>query len=232
MLTLRPSHERGRARHGWLTSAFTFSFAEYYDEAWMGFRGLRVINEDYIKAGTGFPTHPHRDMEIVTYVLSGELEHTDSTGHKSVIKHGIIQRMTAGRGIRHSEFNHSKTEGLHLLQIWILPEAEGLDPSYEEKRIDGRLVENQLGLLAARDPKGKALAIHADVSIYACQLAAGREQEHRLTPGRHAWVQVASGKISVNGITLEGGDGLAVSDEKLLTFTSQLQAEFLVFDLA
>ena len=232
MLTLRPNAERGRGNHGWLISAFSFSFADYYDPEHMGFRALRVINEDYIKGGSGFPTHPHRDMEIVTYVLSGALEHKDSTGTGSVIRHGDVQRMTAGTGIRHSEFNHSQTEDVHLLQIWLLPEKAALPPSYEEKHFDLASRHNKLCLIAARDGRDGALNIHQDVAIYCAELAAGRQLQHSLAPGRHAYLQLASGELSLNGTAMDEGDGAMLSSESKLEFDAQSACEFLLFDLA
>lgn len=232
MITLRKSAERGHARHGWLDSRFTFSFAEYHDPRHMGFRSLRVINDDHIAAGQGFPTHPHQDMEIITYVLSGAVAHEDSTGTSSVIRPGEVQRMTAGLGVRHSEFNPSPTEELHLLQIWILPERRGLVPGYEQKAFAAEELEGKLRIVADRHGSGGAVTIHQDVALYATRLESGQSVTHPLVPGRHAWVHVARGKVHLNGQALEAGDGAAVSDEKSLTLDTGDRAEVLIFDLA
>jgi redox-sensitive bicupin YhaK (pirin superfamily) len=232
MITLHANASRGRGSHGWLTSAFSFSFADYYNPDMMGFRALRVINDDYIKPASGFPTHSHHNMEIVTYVLSGELEHKDSTGHASIIKPGTVQRMSAGSGVRHSEYNHSPKDDLHLLQIWLLPEADGINPGYEEKPFSPSHFKNKLGLICSRDARHGSLTIHQDVAIYASQLEAGHTVSLPLAAQRHAWIQVAEGKISMNGTLMEGGDGAAISAETKLEITAASAAEFLLFDLA
>ena len=232
MITPRPSAERGHFNHGWLDSYHSFSFAEYFDPAHMGFRALRVINEDRIEAGAGFPTHGHQNMEIITYMLAGELEHKDSLGSGSVIRPGVIQRMTAGTGIRHSEFNPSADNPCHLLQIWMLPERDGLAADYEEKEfpLEGRT--NRLQVIAAPNGAGGGLHINQDIHLYATVIGAGGRVSHPLSPGRHAWVQVASGAVEINGLSLVAGDGAAISDEVELTLTSRDGAECLLFDLA
>jgi redox-sensitive bicupin YhaK (pirin superfamily) len=228
MITIRRSKERGHFDHGWLDTNHTFSFADYYDEKHMGFRTLRVINEDRVAPGQGFGTHPHRDMEIITYVLEGALAHKDSSGGDGVLLPGEVQHMTAGAGIRHSEFNASKEKPVHFLQIWILPERNGLKPGYEQKRfeIDG------LQLVASHDGRDGSLRMHQDADLFAGQLADGKEVKHALAKDRHAWIQVARGSLSVNGAALSAGDGAAVSDESSLAIRSKAPAEFLLFDLA
>ncbi len=236
MITLRPSEERGHANHGWLDSYHTFSFANYYDPDHMGFRALRVINEDRVVPSKGFGTHGHRDMEIVTYVLQGALEHKDSMGNGSVIRPGDVQRMSAGTGVTHSEYNHSAQDPVHLLQIWILPERNNLAPGYEEKRFSAAEKQGKLRLVAARDGRDGAVTVHQDVDLFASLLAPGEAVAHSLRPGRHAWVQVARGAVTLNGQTLKAGDGAAVSPEgdlaTDLTIAAQADAEFLLFDLA
>ena len=232
MITRRPSHERGHFNHGWLDSYHSFSFAEYFDPAHMGFRALRVINEDRIAAEGGFPTHGHQNMEIVTYMLDGELEHKDSLGSGSVIRPGKIQRMTAGTGIRHSEFNPSTENTSHLLQIWMLPERDGLEPGYEEKNFPLEDRTNCLLPIAAPGGAGGALNIHQDIHLYASVLGPSHTLTHALAPDRHAWVQVADGALTLNGQSLAAGDGAAISDESTLAFESAHGAEFLLFDLA
>jgi quercetin 2,3-dioxygenase len=229
MIELRKAAERGRSRHGWLDSRHSFSFADYHDPQRLGFRSLRVINDDRVAPGAGFPTHPHRDMEIVTYVLEGAIEHRDSTGGGSVIRPGDVQRMTAGTGIYHSEFNASESEPLRLLQIWILPAARGLAPGYEQKRFDDR--QGRLRLVASSDGRDGSITVHQDVALYAAVLAAGDRVEHALAPSRHAWLQVARGSLRVAGHSLEEGDGLAVSGQPL-AIEALSPAELLVFDLA
>lgn len=225
MITLRPGKERGHANHGWLDTFHTFSFNTYYDEKHMGFRSLRVINEDRVAGGGGFPTHPHRDMEIVTYVLEGALEHRDSLGTGSVIRPGEIQRMSAGTGIRHSEFNQSKSDPVHLLQIWITPEKNGLKPEYEQKKVPAAW-----SLIASPEGGENAVTIHQDARIWAGRIDSG--VTHELAPGRHAWVQVTRGSIELNGKKLAAGDGAAVSDEAKLELKASEPAEVLLFDLA
>lgn len=231
MITLRKSADRGHADYGWLDTHYTFSFADYYDPAHMGFRGLRVINEDIVAPGGGFPTHGHRDMEIVTYVLSGAIEHKDSLGSGEVLRPGELQRMSAGRGVQHSEFNPSRTDPLHLLQIWILPERSGTNPEYEQKPIPETERHNKLGLLATREPTGSALSIHADATIYGSLLDKDKTVTHELSPGRHAWLQLARGKVRLNGLELSAGDGASVSNEAKLSITALEPSEFLLFDL-
>lgn len=232
MIAIRKSEARGHANHGWLDSYHTFSFANYYDPKYMNFRSLRVINEDVINGGKGFGTHGHTDMEIITYVLEGALEHKDSLGTGAVIKPGEVQRMSAGTGIQHSEFNHSPTDPVHLLQIWLLPDRNGLTPSYEQR--DFPLAERQgrLRLVAARDAKDGAVKIHQDVDLYAAVLDKDARVSHVLQSNRYAWVQVARGSVLLNGLALEQGDGAAVSDESELVIEATADAEFLLFDLA
>lgn len=232
MITIRRSEERGHANHGWLDSRFTFSFADYYDPAHMGFRALRVINEDHVEAGQGFPTHGHRDMEILTYVLDGAVAHKDSTGTAEVVRAGEVQRMTAGTGVHHSEFNPSRSEDLHLLQIWILPERRGLEPGYEQRSFPVEELAGKLRRIADRAGEEGALLVHQDVSLFATRLEKGQAVSHRLDRGRHAWVQVARGRLTLNGQELAAGDGASVSDEQALELVGQESAEALLFDLA
>ena len=232
MIRVRRSEERGLARHGWLESRHTFSFAEYRDPRHMGFRALRVINEDRVQPGQGFGTHAHRDMEIVTYVLEGALEHKDSLGTSSVIRPGEVQRMSAGTGVTHSEYNASRDALVHFLQIWILPERPGLAPSYEERSFPATERQGRLRLVASRDGRDGALTLHQDAAIYAGLLATGDRTELGLRPGRHAWVQVARGAVKLGDETLQAGDGAAVSGESLLALEGVQPAELLVFDLA
>ncbi|WP_017301854.1 pirin family protein [Nodosilinea nodulosa] len=233
MITVRPASERGAANFGWLDSRHTFSFGNYYDPRHMGFASLRVINEDKVTPSQGFGTHGHRDMEIITYVLDGALEHKDSIGTGSVIRPGDVQRMSAGTGIRHSEFNASDTEPVHFLQIWILPETEGIDPGYEQISIAPEAKQGQLRLVGSRDGRNGSVTIHQDVSLYATTLADGDAVEHTLTPGRVAWVQVVRGAVDLNGQALTAGDGAAVSDLDTLSLAGAAQeTEVLVFDMA
>lgn len=232
MILIRRAEERGHANHGWLDTYHSFSFADYEDPAHMGFRSLRVINEDIVEPGMGFGTHPHRDMEIITYVLGGAVEHKDSMGNGSIIRPGDVQRMTAGTGVTHSEFNPSKTERLHLLQIWILPEAEGLKPGYEQKTFPKRKKLNRLRLVASRQPKGGAVKIHQDTHLFVSVLEKGKTVKHKLAEGRHAWLQTAKGSIVLNGKSLRSGDGAAVSGVESLSITAEDEAEILLFDLA
>ena len=231
MMTKRPAAERGHADHGWLDTHHTFSFAHYHDPAHMGFRSLRVINDDVVSPGQGFGTHGHRDMEIITYVIDGALEHKDSLGTGSVLRRGDVQRMSAGSGVTHSEFNHSRTDGLRLLQIWVLPEAAGITPGYQEKRYDDDAKRGRLRLIVAPDGAEGALDIHQDVRLYASLLDKGAGVRHELQSGRHAWVQVVSGRLAINGVELAHGDGAAVSDETQLEFAALDDVEFLLFDL-
>jgi redox-sensitive bicupin YhaK (pirin superfamily) len=232
MITIRRAEDRGHFDHGWLETYHSFSFAGYYDPRHMGFRSLRVINEDWVQPGRGFGTHPHRDMEIITYVLEGALEHKDSTGGGGVIRPGEVQYMCAGTGVTHSEFNHSRTEPVHLLQIWIEPAKEGLEPGYDQKTFDRETVRGRLTLIASPDGAEQSLSINQDARVYASVLEKGQQLSHDLAPGRHAWLQVARGRVQVNGQRLAAGDGAAVSDESRLSVTAEEPAELLLFDLA
>jgi redox-sensitive bicupin YhaK (pirin superfamily) len=232
MITIRRGNERGGGDYGWLKTRHTFSFNDYWDEKWMGFRSLRVINEDFVAPSGGFPTHPHRDMEIITYVLSGELEHKDSLGTGSVILPGDGQRMSAGRGIRHSEFNPSKTDTVHLLQIWILPDKPGHEPSYEQKSFPEAEKRGQLRLIASHDGADGSVKINQDAKLLVSLLTPGDEVKYALGAKRHAWVQIANGEVELNGEELNQGDGAAVSEEKVLHIKGIKEAEVLLFDLA
>jgi len=232
MMTLRSSDERGHADHGWLDSFHTFSFADYYDPKHMGFRSLRVINEDRVTKGQGFGSHPHRDMEIISYVLEGQLEHRDSMGTGSVLRPGDVQRMSAGTGVVHSEFNPSKTEPVHFLQIWILPGKKGIAPSYEEKTFEPSEKRGHLRLVASPDGREGSLTVHADTVVYAGLFDTGEAGELTLESGRHAWVQVARGRVRVNGRELGAGDGAAISKETHVRIEGVEGGEVLVFDLA
>jgi len=232
MITIRKSEERGHFDLGWLDTYHTFSFDQYYDPAHMHFRSLRVINEDRVAPGQGFPTHSHRDMEIITYILSGALEHRDSMGNGSVIRPGDVQRMTAGTGVSHSEFNPSDSEGVHLLQIWILPKAHGLTPGYEEKHFAEEERRGRLRLIASEDGREGSVAINQDARVYATLLEAGQVFTHALPPNRHAWIQLARGTLRLNGLELKQGDGAAVRGESDLTIETHDQGELLLFDLA
>ncbi len=230
MLNIRSNEDRGHANHGCLDTHFTFSFADYYDPAHMGFRALRVINEDFIAPGRGFGTHPHQDMEILSYVLSGELGHKDSLGSGGVIRNGDVQFMSAGTGIRHSEANPSPTETTHMLQIWLLPSQTGLDPKYGQKQFPIASKVNQLHLIASRDGREGSFLIRSEAEMYAGKLTAGTTLEQKLT-GRHGWLQVAAGEITVNQQTLHTGDGVAISDEASVRIAAITDAEILLFDL-
>ncbi|MGF1478483.1 MAG: pirin family protein [Cyanophyceae cyanobacterium] len=232
MITLRKAQERGHADHGWLNTYHTFSFANYYDPEYLGFRSLRVINEDRVTPGAGFGTHGHRDMEIITYVLEGALAHKDSIGNGSVIKPGDVQRMSAGTGILHSEFNHSATEPVHFLQIWLLPNQRGIPASYEQHNFGLAKEPGQLRLVAAPDGREGALTIHQDASIYAAVLNESDRLSYSLNPQRHAWIQVARGAVTLNDVALSQGDGAAVSHETELAIAATADAEILLFDLA
>lgn len=238
MIKVRPSGERGHFNHGWLDTRHTFSFDRYHDPEHMGFRSLRVINEDRVAPGEGFPMHFHRDMEIVTYVLEGALEHKDSLGNGGIIRPGDGQRMSAGSGIQHSEFNASDTEPVHLLQIWIFPEKKGIAPGYEQRSFSREQMRGALVPIAAREADGGAekngaVRIFTDATIYASILDAGQQVEHELARGRHAWVQVARGTVTLNGARLQQGDGAAVSEEaKLALRGEEKNSEVLLFDLA
>lgn len=230
-VTVRKAADRGGGRHGWLETHHTFSFADYFDPAHMGFRSLRVINEDFIAAGAGFPTHPHKDMEIITYVLEGAVAHKDSMGNGSVIRPGEVQRMSAGTGVTHSEFNDSKTEPLHLYQIWILPGRKGLAPGYEQKSFSREEKLGKLRLVASPDGREGSVTIHQDAALYAGLLEPGQKATLPFKPGRHAWVQVARGAVSLGDTLLQKSDGAAVSDEKEVILIATESAEVLVFDL-
>jgi len=232
MITIRKSEERGHLKHGWLDTYHTFSFDQYYDPAHMHFRSLRVINEDRVAAGKGFPTHSHRDMEIITYILSGGLEHRDSMGNGSVIRPGDVQRMSAGTGVAHSEFNPSDSEPVHLLQIWIMPRARNLPSSYEQKAFSKDERRNQLRLVASDDGSNGSVTIQQDAKVYAAILDGDRAIEHTLPDNRYAWLQVARGNLNVNGHELTQGDGAAISRERSLKLVSPDEAELLLFDLA
>jgi quercetin 2,3-dioxygenase len=233
MITIRPSAARGHANHGWLDTHFSFSFANYYDPKHMGFRDLRVINEDWISAGKGFGAHPHNDMEIITYIIEGELSHRDSTGTEATIQQHDVQRMSAGTGVVHSEYNNSE-KPVHLLQIWIMPEADDLQPSYEDRTFLREEKLNQLRLIASHDGRDGSTRINQDASVYASLLESGQALTLDLQPGRHAWVQLVSGELEVNGTRLAQGDGATISDESKLTIAGvggNSAAEFLLFDL-
>ncbi|MEA5513172.1 pirin family protein [Nodularia sp. UHCC 0506] len=222
---------RGHAQFGWLDSHHTFSFGNFYDRDRMGFRTLRVINDDRIAPGAGFPTHSHRDMEILTYVLSGAVEHKDSLGTGSIIRPGDAQIMSAGTGIAHSEFNPSQTEPLHLLQIWILPDKQGLTPRYEQKSFPLAEKRGQLRLIAAKDGRNGAVTIHQDVDLYASILEAGDVVNYHVKPHRYAWLQIAQGVANLNGEELRAGDGVQISGEEKLQISTDINTEFLLFDL-
>lgn len=232
MLKIRKADERGHANWGWLDTHHTFSFADYHDREHMGFRALRVINDDRIAAGAGFPDHPHRDMEIITYVLGGAVAHRDSMGTGSVIRAGDVQRMSAGTGVTHSEYNHSKSEPLHLLQIWLLPEQRGLEPSYEQKTFPDQERRGALRLVASPDGADGSITVHQGVKLYSTLLAPGDRVEYPLAANRHAWIQVAEGAITVNGELLDTGDGAAISGATILKLEGEQDANVLLFDLA
>lgn len=231
MIQLRPSEARGRGKLDWLESYFSFSFSQYYDPAYMNFSNLRVINEDYVAPNQGFATHGHKDMEIVTYVLEGELEHKDSIGNGSIIRPGDVQRMSAGKGILHSEFNPSPDTPVHLLQIWITPDQFGVEPSYEQKFFSTEDKQGKLRLVASPDGRDGSVTIHQNACIYASVLAQGETVTHAM-PNRRAWVQMTRGSLTLNGETLKAGDGAGISDEKSITLIGQdSETEFLLFDL-
>jgi len=232
MINIRKSADRGHANHGWLDTHFTFSFADYYDPKHVHFRTLRVMNDDRVAGGGGFPMHPHRDMEIVTYVLEGALEHRDSMGNGSVIKPGDVQYMSAGSGVRHSEFNASETETVHLYQIWMFPEKEGLKPAYDQKNFSDAEKRGKLRLVASPDGRNSSVKIRQDNELYATLLNDGETVRHDLKPERHAYVQVARGSVTLNGAKLEEGDGAAISNENAVELTGLSNAEVLLFDLA
>jgi quercetin 2,3-dioxygenase len=231
MIKIRRSNERGTANHGWLDTNYTFSFSDYYDPSFMGFRDLRVINEDFIEPGQGFPKHGHRDMEIITYVISGELSHRDSMGNGETIHPNEVQRMTAGTGVLHSEYS-SPTDKTHLLQIWILPEKKNLEPGYEQKVFPAEEKQGKLRLVASRAGDDGSVKINQDVKLYASVLNTGEKVDFNLADDRHAWVQIISGSLQINGKRLEAGDGAAVSEEDSLSLSSNADnTEFLLFDL-
>ena len=232
MITIRRSSERGHAEHGWLDSRHTFSFADYYDPAHMGFRALRVINEDRVQPGKGFGVHSHENMEIVSYVLEGALQHRDSMGNGEVLRPGEVQRMSAGTGVTHSEFNASQNEIVHFLQIWILPERSGLAPSYEQKAFPPDARRNELVLVASRDGRLGSVTVHQDANLYLARLDAGKRVALELPPSRGAWVQVVRGSVALGDEKLAAGDGAARTGEKGMALTAAEDAEVLVFDLA
>jgi redox-sensitive bicupin YhaK (pirin superfamily) len=231
MIQIRKSDERGHINHGWLDTYHTFSFNTYYDERFMGYRALRVINEDRVQPGKGFATHPHRDMEIITYVLEGALEHKDSMGNGSVIRPGDVQRMSAGSGVLHSEFNPSKDEPVHLLQIWILPDKLGIKPSYEQKKFDKAELNGSLRLIASPDGRDSSVTIHQDAKVYASALEYGKSINLPDAIERHLWIQVAVGEVSLGGHNLHAGDGVALERESGLTMIGVNDAEALIFDM-
>jgi len=231
MISLRRASERGHANHGWLDSWHSFSFADYYDPAHMGFRALRVINEDRVQPGQGFGTHGHRDMEIITYILSGRLEHKDNMGNGSIIVPGDVQRMSAGRGVLHSEYNPSRDEPVHFLQIWILPDVQGIKPEYEQKHFEAAETRGRLRRLASPDGRDSSVAIHQDASLYATRLDGQDSARHELPPGRGAYVHVVRGRAKVNGQTLDAGDAAAMESERAVTLGEGIGAEILLFDL-
>jgi redox-sensitive bicupin YhaK (pirin superfamily) len=231
MINIRKSNERGHANHGWLDTRFSFSFADYYDPQNVQFRTLRVMNDDRVAGGGGFPTHPHRDMEIVTYVLEGALAHRDSMGHGSTIRPGDVQYMSAGTGVAHSEFNASQTEPVHLYQIWMIPDKTGHKPTYDQKNFPEPEKRGKLRLVVSPDGRDGSVKIRQDNEMYATLLGPGETVKHELKPARHAFVQVARGSITLNGKTLEVGDGASISDEKALELIGVNDAEVLLFDL-
>ncbi len=232
MISIRRANDRGHADHGWLNTYHTFSFSDYYDPAHMGFRSLRVINEDRVAAGQGFGTHGHRDMEIVSYVLEGQLEHKDSMGNGEVLLPGQFQRITAGTGITHSEFNPSKTSATHFYQIWLLPERKGIEPSWQQRSFDKSGRHNRLQLVASRDGAEESLLIHQDAKIYLADLQDGLALHYSIPQGRHVWLQVLRGDVMANGNSLASSDAIALSDEIELNLVAKTQAEIMLFDLA
>ncbi|HEX7965263.1 MAG TPA: pirin family protein [Gammaproteobacteria bacterium] len=232
MITLRPAAERGKADFGWLDSRHTFSFGQYMDPRHMGFGPLRVINEDKVQPAQGFGTHGHADMEIISYVLEGALEHKDSIGTGSVIRPGDVQRMSAGTGIQHSEFNHSKSEPVHFLQIWLIPERRGIQPGYEQKRFEDADKRGRLRLIASRDGREGSVTVHLDADLYACVLDEGDGVRHAPAPGRSQWLQVARGALTLNGQRLAAGDGAALQGEREVAVSAAVDGtEFLLFDM-
>jgi redox-sensitive bicupin YhaK (pirin superfamily) len=232
VIQTRPAAERGRTDWGWLDSRHTFSFGDYYDPQQMGFRALRVINDDRVAPGGGFGTHGHRDMEILSYVLEGALAHKDSTGGGGIIRPGEIQLMRAGTGVRHSEYNHSESEPVHFLQIWVVPDKEGLAPTYDQRAFDREAARRDFLLLASPDGRGQSLHVHQDADLWMALMEPGEHRSFRLRPGRHAWLHVARGSLSLNGTALGEGDGVAVSGEESLGLIGREPCEVLLFDLA
>jgi len=231
MIAVRPAAERGAVNLGWLDSKHTFSFGEYHDPAHMGFSSLRVINEDWIEPGQGFGTHPHRDMEIITYIIKGALEHKDSMGNGAVMRRGDVQHMTAGTGVLHSEFNHSNDELVHLLQIWILPGERGLTPGYEEKTFADTAKKNQLRLIVSSDGRDNSLVVNQDLHLYASVLDQDVELKHSFADGHNGWIQVVAGEVEVDGEKLNAGDGAAIEHTETLAIKATTDAEFLLFDM-
>jgi redox-sensitive bicupin YhaK (pirin superfamily) len=232
MITIRRSSERGHLNFGWLDTYHTFSFGEYFDPAWMGYRSLRVINEDVVAGGAGFPPHPHRDMEILTWIIDGQLEHKDSTGGGGIIRPGDLQHMSAGRGVRHSEFNPSETEACHLLQIWLLPAEQGIEPGYDQHTYADADLRAGLKLVASPDGADGSLVIRQDASLYASRPAAGSQLNHSFAEGRAGWVQVSRGAVTLNGEALRAGDGAALEGEREIVINATQDSELLLFDLA
>lgn len=232
MITIRKSEDRGYADHGWLKSFHTFSFADYFDPAHMGFGALRVINEDRIAGGMGFPPHPHRDMEIITYVVSGALEHKDSGGNSTVIRPGEVQRMSAGTGVRHSEYNHLKDQETHLFQIWILPDTKGVPFSYGQKSFAESLTTKSLTLVVSKDGRDGSIAINQDTDMYVARLKGGQSLHFEIRPKRGAWLQVVKGALTAGGHDIVAGDGLSALDEKALELSAVTESEVIIFDLA
>jgi quercetin 2,3-dioxygenase len=228
--TIRRANERGHANHGWLDTYHTFSFANYYDPEWMGYRSLRVINDDLVMPGNGFGTHPHRDMEIITYVLSGALEHKDSMGNGRVIRPGEVQYMAAGTGVQHSEFNPSNEEAVHLLQIWIQPDRKGTKPNYAEKSMKEK-AEGKFHLITSKSGRDGSIAINQDADLWLAKLGVGNRVTHTLASGRHAWLHVAEGEVSVNGEKLSGGDAIAIDEQGTVELNATKPSQVLLFDL-
>jgi redox-sensitive bicupin YhaK (pirin superfamily) len=232
MFGTRKSEDRGSADHGWLRSRHTFSFSHYQDPQWVGFRALRVINDDHVAPGKGFGTHPHRDMEIISYVLEGALEHRDSMGTGSIIRPGEVQRMSAGTGVTHSEYNHSKSEEVHFLQIWIVPETRGIEPGYEQKDFPAQDKQDRLRLVASRDGRDGSVTIHQDANLYATLITPGATVTYERPDGRHVWLHVARGSVSVGEHSLRAGDAVYTGDEPIIRMSGDEPAEVLLFDLA
>jgi redox-sensitive bicupin YhaK (pirin superfamily) len=232
MLEIRKSNDRGHAQHGWLDSYHTFSFAGYHDPEFMGFRALRVINEDRVQPGAGFGAHTHRDMEIISYVIEGALEHEDSMGNGSIIRPGELQMMRAGTGVTHSEYNHSKTDRVHFLQIWVIPDEEGLEPAYDQREFPAEERRGRFRLVVSPDGAEDSIRIHQDLSLFATLLEAGQSLQHVLPRARHAWFQVVKGDLTVNGVQLSAGDGLGITEESSLELVASSGSEALLFDLS